>query len=169
MALHITPKQLEAYQRDGYLVVRDAIAPAYLDPVRDMIGERVDAVARERYAAGELPSPYDQEPFGRRYAVMREHLPESGAKFFGPTELSTRPLYDLYTHPAITDVVRVLIGSEVTPHGISVIRGQAPRQLGHGNSLASGQPLLQRGDGRETGGKHRAHARGDRVGAIGRR
>jgi ectoine hydroxylase-related dioxygenase (phytanoyl-CoA dioxygenase family) len=115
-----------AWTRDGYLVIRDAIAPASLDPIRDMISERVDAVAKERHAAGELPSLFEQEPFGRRYAAMREHLPEADGKFFGPTELSTHALYDLYTHPAITDVLRVIVGPEVTMHGISVVRVKLP-------------------------------------------
>jgi len=57
-----------AWKRDGYLVVRDAIARSYLDPIRDMIQGRVDAVAREGHAAGELPSLFEREPFGRRCA-----------------------------------------------------------------------------------------------------
>ena len=114
------------WQQDGYLLVRDAVAPAYLDPIREMIVQRVDAIARERHAGGELPDLLEHEPFGRRYAAMREHLPKTNEKLFGPTELTTHALYDLYTHPAITDVLSVIVGPEVTLHGISVIRVKLP-------------------------------------------
>ena len=118
--------RVAAWDRDGYLVVRDAIAPEFLEPIRDMIRSRVAAIADERHAAGELPSLFDEEPFGRRYAAMREHLPEPDGKLFGPPELTTHALYNLYTHPAITGVLRDIIGPEVTLHGISVIRVKLP-------------------------------------------
>ena len=63
-----------AWQRDGYLMVRDAIAPEYLEPIRAFIGERVDAFARQRHAAGDIATPHEQEPFGRRYAAIHEEL-----------------------------------------------------------------------------------------------
>ena len=118
--------RLTSWERDGYLVIRDAIAAEYIEPVRDMIRSRVDAIARERHAAGELPSLYEEEPFGRRYAAMQEHIEEPERKLFGPTELTTNALYDLYTHPAITDVLRDIVGPEVTLHGISMIRVKLP-------------------------------------------
>ena len=143
-------EQAAAWQRDGYLMVRDAIAPEYLEPIRAFIGERVDAFARERHAAGDIATLHEQEPFGRRYAAIHEELsgrqqPQPPERpMFPVTDLCTRALYDLYTHPAITETLRVIVGPEVTLHGISVIPDQAAggRSLVH--PVASGQPLLQR-------------------------
>ena len=122
-----------AWQRDGYLMVRDALAPEYLEPVRAFIAERVDAFARERHAAGEIATRHEREPFGRRYAAIHEEL--SGREqprqpLFSAADLCSRPLYDLYTHPAITAVLRVIVGPEVTLHGISVIRVKLPEDSG---------------------------------------
>ena len=121
-----------AWRRDGYLMVRDAISPEYLEPIRAFIGERVDAFARQRHAAGDIATPHEQEPFGRRYVAIQEELsgrqqpqqPRQPA--FTATDLCTKALYDLYTHPAIADVLRVIVGPEVTLHGISVIRIKLP-------------------------------------------
>ena len=63
-----------AWRRDGYLMVRDAIAPEYLEPIRAFIGERVDAFARQRHAAGDIATLHEREPFGRRYAAIHEEL-----------------------------------------------------------------------------------------------
>ena len=118
-----------AWRRDGYLVMRGAIASEYLDPVRAFISERVDAFAKECRAGGHIASLHEQEPFGRRYAAIREELAgrqEPPQVKFGVTDLCTRALYDLYTHPAITEVLRVIVGPEVTLHGISVIRVKLP-------------------------------------------
>ena len=121
-----------AWRRDGYLVVRGALGREYLDPVRAFISERVDAFARERHADGELAALHQDEPFGRRYAAIQEELaarqqPSQGRKpLFAVSDLCSRALYDLYTHPAIKDVLRVIVGPEVTLHGISVIRVKLP-------------------------------------------
>ena len=122
-----------AWRRDGYLVVRGALGREHLDPVRAFISERVDAFARERHADGELAALHENEPFGRRYAAIQEELAarpqpqQQGRKpLFGISDLCNQTLYDLYTHPAIKDVLRVIIGPEVTLHGISVIRVKLP-------------------------------------------
>ena len=118
-----------AWRRDGYLMVRGALAPEYLDPIRAFIGERVDAFAGACHAAGDIATLHVQEPFGRRYAAIREELsarPEPRQLGFAATDLCTRALYDLYTHPAIAEVLRVIVGPEVTLHGISVIRVKLP-------------------------------------------
>ena len=123
-----------AWSRDGYLMVRDALAPEYLAPVRAFIAERVDAFARERHAAGEIATRHEREPFGRRYAAIHEEL--SGTRAAAATPVHRRrpvlpaALYDLYTHPAITEVLRVIVGPEVTLHGISVIRVKLPEDSG---------------------------------------
>ena len=125
-------EQAAAWQRDGYLMVRDAIAPEYLEPIRAFIGERVDAFAKQRHAAGDIATLHEQEPFGRRYAAIHEELsgrqqPQQPQQpMFPVTDLCTRALYDLYTHPAITETLRVIVGPEVTQHGISVIRIKLP-------------------------------------------
>jgi hypothetical protein len=89
----------------------------------------VDAFARQRHAAGDIATLHEREPFGRRYAAIHEELSESDQPrppLFPAIDLRTRALYDLYTHPAIAEVLRVIVGPEATLHGISVIRIKLP-------------------------------------------
>ena len=113
--------------RDGFLVVRDVIPPGVLEPIRAFISECVDEQARREYAAGRLRPLYRDEPFGRRYAAMHEQLPASAERLFShPRERHGREFYRLYQHPGITDVLRVLLGPEVTLHAITKIRVKLP-------------------------------------------
>ena len=57
-----------AYERDGYVVLRDIIDNRDLDPIRDFIKAKVDAYSDELYTEGKLSSRYEDEPFERRYA-----------------------------------------------------------------------------------------------------
>lgn len=45
-----------AYERDGYVVVRDLIDDRDLEPIRDFIKAKVDAHSRELYSEGKLSS-----------------------------------------------------------------------------------------------------------------
>ena len=88
------------WDRDGYLVVRDAIPSDVLEPVRAFIGACVDEQARRELAAGRLGSLYRELPFGRRYAAMHEELPASAERLFGTPRGRHGPeFYRLYNHP----------------------------------------------------------------------
>ena len=55
-----------AYERDGYVVVRDLIDDRDLDPIRDFIKAKVGAYSDKLYSEGKLSSRYEDEPFTRR-------------------------------------------------------------------------------------------------------
>ena len=108
-------------------MVRDAIPSDVLEPVRAFIGACVDEQARRELAAGRLGSLYRELPFGRRYAAMHEELPASAERLFGTPRGRHGPeFYRLYNHPGVTDVIRVLLGPEVTLHAITKIRVKLP-------------------------------------------
>lgn len=117
----------ETWQSEGYILIRDAIEEPYLNAVRSIISERVDELAQQAYADGKLSSLHKDEPFGRRYAAMCEEMGQpSGGKMFTPGEMCAKPLYELYSHKAIQEVLEIIIGPEVTLHGISLFRTKLP-------------------------------------------
>lgn len=118
--------RMDKWQRDGYLVVRDAIESRYLDEIRTIINQRVEELAQQAFAAGKVSSLYEQESFGRRYAAMCEEMGRPDDKMFTPAEMCAEPLYELYSLPAIGEVLRAIIGPEVTLHGISLFRVKLP-------------------------------------------
>ena len=105
-----------AYERDGYVVLRDIIDNKDLDPIRDFIKAKVDAYGRELYSEGKLSSRYADESFERRYAAICEELdilPRNWA--FG---MFGREFYDLYNLPGVLNVLRLLLGlkSRISAH-----------------------------------------------------
>ena len=121
---------VDRYQRDGYVVVADALDNADLDPMRDFIDAAVDQYASEQYTRGDLVSLHSDEPFERRYAAICEEQGISprdwGFGSFGPA------FYGLYTHPSILRIVGLLLGEEVT-----VIASPSLRQKLPGSAVTS--------------------------------
>ena len=113
-----------AYERDGYVVLKDIIDNRDLDPMRNFIKAKVDGYCRKLYSEGKISSLYENESFERRYAVICEALdilPRNWS--FG---MFGREFYDLYNLPGVLDVVRLLLGPEVSNIGIPALRTKLP-------------------------------------------
>ena len=113
-----------AYERDGYVVLKDIIDDRDLDPMRDFIKAKVDTYSRELYSEGKISSLYEDESFVRRYAAICEELdilPRNWS--FG---MFGREFYDLYNLPSVLNVLRLLLGSEVSNIGTPALRTKLP-------------------------------------------
>ncbi len=113
-----------AYERDGYVVLKDIIDNRDLEPMRDFIKAKVDGYCRKLYSEGKISSLYENESFERRYAVICEALdilPRNWS--FG---MFGREFYDLYNLPGVLDVVRLLLGPEASNIGIPALRTKLP-------------------------------------------
>ena len=121
----MTDKEIKtAYERDGYVVLKDIIDDPDLDPIRDFIKAKVDTYSRELYSKGKLSSLYEDEPFDRRYAAICEALdilPRNWS--FG---VFGRELYELYNLPGVLKVIRLLLGPEVSNIGTPALRTKLP-------------------------------------------
>ena len=79
------------------------------------------------YTEGKLSSRYEDEPFERRYAAICEELdilPRNWA--FG---MFGRKFYDLYNLPGVLNVLRLLLGPEVSNIGTPALRTKLPRSV----------------------------------------
>ena len=113
-----------AYERDGFVVLKDIIDDRDLNPIRNFIKAKVDAYSRELYTEGKLSSHYEDEPFERRYAAICQALdilPRNWS--FG---MFGREFYDLYNLPGVLDVLRLLLGPEVSNIGTPALRTKLP-------------------------------------------
>ena len=116
-----------AYERDGYVVLRDIIDDRDLEPMRDFIKTKVDTYSRGLYSEGKLSSLYEAESFERRYAAICEELdilPRNWS--FG---MYGREFYDLYNLPGVLAVLRLLLGSEVSNIGTPALRTKLPQSV----------------------------------------
>ena len=121
----MTGKEIQpSYERDGYVVVKDLIDNRDLEAMRDFIKAGVDEYGHGLYAQGKLSSPYADESFERRYAAICQELdilPRNWA--FGSFG---REFYDLYNNPGILEVLRLILGPEITCTCMPAIRTKLP-------------------------------------------
>ena len=117
---------IDSFNRDGFLVVRDAIPGAVLDAFVGVLEAEVDRRARAMFKGGEISDPYAGEPFATRWYRMWQERggepkpPTWHACVFGPE------LYALWTHEAILDVVELVVGPEVQASGDYILRPKLP-------------------------------------------
>jgi len=145
-----------AYERDGYVVLKDIIDDQDLEPMRDFIKAKVDTYSRELYSEGKLSSLYEEESFERRYAAICEELDLLPRNWtFG---VFGRELYNLYNLPGVLKVVRLLLGSEVSNIGTPALRTKLPRSVitsfpWHQDSQYFDQSVIEKKE-KHTGGLH---------------
>ncbi len=114
----------ESFDRDGYVVVHDIIDDVALAPIRNLISSRVDTYAVEQHTQGKLSSLYAEEPFESRYARICSEQSLSPRDW--PFGSFGREFYDLYTLPDVLNVLRLILGTEVSNLGSPALRTKLP-------------------------------------------
>ena len=116
--LVLSTAQIDTFHRDGYLLLKNAIPQRSLDALIEVISAEVDRRARDMHAAGEISDLCENESFARRwYQVWRQRGGEQDVLLGWHACMFSRPLYDLWVHPAILDIVEDLIGPELQING----------------------------------------------------
>ncbi len=143
---------LSTYQDNGYVVVRNIIQNAKLDPLRGYLSQRVDEYAREQFNRGKIKSLYENHSFESRLAAVCVERSLSKIDFnifpssidyfarYGPI------LYELYKHPEIVRILGILLGPEVNNHGLPALRSKLPGSIEtsfpwHQDSLYYNEPV----------------------------
>ena len=117
---------IDSFNRDGFLVVRDAIPGAVLDAFIGVLEAEVDRRAAAMFERGEISEPYAGEPFDTRwYRIWEERggepkPPTWHACVFGPE------LYALWIHESVLDVVELVVGPEIQASGDYILRPKLP-------------------------------------------
>ena len=119
-------RQIDSFNRDGFLVVRDAIPGAVLDSFIGVLEAEVERRAVAMFERGEISDPYVGEAFDTRWYRIREERggepkpPTWHACVFGPE------LYALWTHAAVLDAVELVVGPEIQASGDYILRPKLP-------------------------------------------
>ena len=124
----LSPRQIDRFYTDGYLVIEDALPEADLAPVIREYEERIDRRARELHAAGKLSCLYEDEPFERRLAcICRETMelyPEMDIM-----QHRGKAAFDFLRNARLLDLVEALVGPEIICSPIQHIRAKLPASL----------------------------------------
>ena len=112
------------YQRDGFLLVRQAIPPADLEPLRACIHRQVGIYANEMFSDGKIKDPFDDLPFGQRLAALHR---ENEIRLRSWNQPALGPeLHALIQHPGIVNALEPLLGPNVSFNGDYHLRPKMP-------------------------------------------
>lgn len=121
----LTPSK-KSYRRLGYTVLREALKPEELMPLRALITTLIGEHAQNLHRAGKISSLYETESFERRLAVISEEV-KFGSRLMDLTQkLKSPELFNIIRHPTILDSVSSLLGPEVAWTGSFVTRPNLP-------------------------------------------
>lgn len=118
---------MTGYEQDGYELIRQAIPPADLEPLRNRIAEQVGVHAVELQDAGNVSDLYEDAPFGQRMAALHAEgdfpLRSWNEPVFGPD------LHALIRHSGIADALERNLGPNVSFNGDYHLRPKLPSRV----------------------------------------
>ncbi len=114
----LTQAQIEQFNREGYLLLENVLAPTTFEPLICEFEQVIDRKARELHAAGLLPELYEDQPFDRRLARMFESM-EDGSPLWRAVQgkhHKTAGMFAVIMLPTLLDIVESLVGPEILAH-----------------------------------------------------
>ncbi len=128
----LTPRQIDQYFTQGYLVVPDALRDEDLDPVIQEYEATIDRRARELHAAGKLSRLYEEEPFERRLAcICRETM-----ELYPQMDIMHhrgKAAFDFLRNERLMDLVDAFVGPEIICSPIQHLRAKLPSGIADRN------------------------------------
>lgn len=135
----LTPKQIDFFHKQGYLIVEDVIGEGTIVALWQAYTVRLDQAAQELYAAGRISELHEGLPFDERYVALLQEAPElfdyleityplinegfpADARMFADTAV-----FNLLTHPNLLDKVESIIGGEILSNPVQHIRLKPPQ------------------------------------------
>jgi len=124
----LSRQQLQTFQDQGYLVVRQVVSPSDLSPVINVASRVVDQQADDFYAAGKITDLCRQASFAERWRRILQQFDGQNEVFGWHTTVFSQALFDLITHPSILDVVGSLTEGEIQFNGDFWVRPKLPSE-----------------------------------------
>ena len=116
----------EAFDSDGYVLLRGLLAPEDLAPVLRVILEAAGRLIDDFFKQGQLPSRFSSEPDVTRWKQAVAARGGEHERRSWDADVVTFELYTLMAHPRVLDVVETLIGGEIETTGIIAVRPKVP-------------------------------------------
>ncbi len=127
----LTAEEINRYEDDGCLVLRQVLNPADLEPLRQSIAEFVDLQIQKLQANGKVRDPHTEATFEKRWAIIcEENDLQKGedrvAQWGAGSGLLNEAIYNLIVDPRLTDILASLLGPEISANGDYWIRPKVP-------------------------------------------
>ena len=123
----LNTEQCQAFDEQGYLLVRGVLDEGDFAPLGRVISSAIDHRAKALYDKGKISNLYEEQSFYHRLTrILRESQKGPLLGWNWNKEVFSREVYELTTHPKILDIVTSLIGPEITVNGDYWIRFKMP-------------------------------------------
>ena len=123
----LSPEQMEQWENDGYLLLKDVVPAAAITGVRASFARVVDGIIQELKADGSIEDDGADLPFETRFAhVAGEHANRFGRSW--RNQVATSEIFELHHAPRLVDAIGQLTGTDVIGHPVFNARPKLPGQ-----------------------------------------
>jgi ectoine hydroxylase-related dioxygenase (phytanoyl-CoA dioxygenase family) len=124
----LTKEQIDFYNEQGYIVLRNLLTEEDMEPARQAMTQRVSMIADELYNAGLIADKMEHRPFKYRLAELFASLTTDDFLKYGRSWRDRFPgYYRLMSNPKILDAVESLIGGEIFCNPVYNTRPKIPK------------------------------------------
>ncbi len=125
MGIEILPSLLTQFDEQGYVILRNFLAPQTLATARAAINELVDRFADQQIATDKLTNRFADAPFETRLLRLFDaNMTE--APMLLRRELHLAGLFDLFFNPQLLDIAEELLGGEIRLYPNYSVRPKYP-------------------------------------------
>ncbi len=117
--------EVEFFEREGYLVVRDLFSDRELEPVIKAISGEIDRRAAEFVAQGKLSRTYEEYGFEERLAQINAENKQF-PKTIWDYQVVLPEFFDLMTNKKLLDVAEQFCGEELIASSVYRLRPKVP-------------------------------------------
>ena len=140
--MHLTQQQLTHFEEEGYVVVRDALTYADLNPVIEEYNQDTDRRARQLHAQGKLSQLYENEDFERRLASITAETTDiyedvDIMHFRGENS------FHFLCNDNLIDPIESIVGPEIICSPIQHTRAKLPNNLTYRGNQADGEEKFE--------------------------
>lgn len=123
----LSPEQMEQWEIDGYLLLKDVVPLPEIDGVRDRFAHVVDGIIQQLMEQDIVEDEGSELPFERRFwEVAGEHANRFGRSWRG--QIATSEIFDLHYAGPLVDAIGQLTGTDVIGHPVFNARPKLPGQ-----------------------------------------
>ena len=130
-AAALSPEQIRKFKLDGYLIIRNMLPQAALQPLISELEQKVDKAIHEAVRQQQLDAAdtYASAPFANRLALASASCKDKRwlwQTFFSRGKPISAGMFSLRTTPQLLDATEQLIGPEILAHPQFALRPKMP-------------------------------------------
>jgi len=117
----LSQSQLDAYERDGFVILKDFLTPGDTSGVVSEYEQIIDGRAKAAVAAGNLSSTFADEPFGTRFVKLAAVVPDI-TRGLDIMQVRGPEMFKFLHNPKMLDVMESIFGPELLCSPVQHVR-----------------------------------------------